>query len=944
MAMPNTTGNQTLGEYELLELLGRGGMGEVYRAWQAKLKREVAVKVLTSALALDAGYLARFTREAEIAAGLEHPHIVPVYDYGVENDTSYVVMRLLTGGTLQQRMDQRSGQPPSLNEVNRLLKQLTGALQYAHDQGIVHRDIKASNVMFDRHGSAYVVDFGIAQVAAVTSSLTGTGTALGSPSYMAPEQWQDEDVTGATDQYALAILTYRLLTGRMPFEASTPYALMTKHVNDLPTPPTTYRSDLPDTVVNVLNRALSKAPIDRYPSVTQFAQAFGAAIEGRHSDTETGFFTFKPQQRGVLGIPGTGSSRTYPSGAARTTRPARGARSRSLIPIVLGVALVGIIGLIVLLSGGLGIDPEADELAGEQTQTAQALTLQTPVENSTPDGGIIVLLPSPTATVPTATATITPSPTHTATHTPTASPTIDAQATANAQASREARETAQSELTQQANAALTLTGVYQQMTDIAGSRTPTPTLTLTATLTATATVTLTATSTFTPTQTPTSTATPTPLPVPTLLQIAYPDEGAIISDTIRVVGSASHPQFVQAQLEFSPYPGDLWALVPGTISMEAVNGGVLGTWNTEMTPDGIYQLRVRMFTSDGESTITVVRNLHIQNHPETATPTFTPTPTRTPRPTITPSHTATEESPVTAPIWQAGDVLVVGVRGGSDVWLRSSPDTHNTRYDILQPETRVRMTDSSPVYEDDQWWYEVEVVGNERMTGWLEEYQITGTVVLDAPPSSRSGISDRVLSDCRNVLIEDEFTNGFSRNEWFYGSNDRTILRIGDGAYEVHLLDRVYTAETDPVSWGSLRGFYFDNARVEAVVYAPSFQDQLVEEEEYSRTGVWVRYQDENNFLAFMISNTGKYYIARYADTYHDLVDWTDTDAVRVGRDAVNTLRVDITGDTYDFYINGEYVDSIVDRTWNSGRFVFFGSTRDLPEIYYLDYLRICAN
>ncbi|MCD4685442.1 MAG: serine/threonine protein kinase, partial [Anaerolineae bacterium] len=174
------------GQYELRELLGAGGMGAVYRAYQSNLKREVAIKVMPPTLAADANFLTRFSREAETAAALEHPHIIPVYDYGVEGGTSYIVMRLLSGGTLTDRLTQRTTRAfpmPSLGEVGHILMQLASAFDYAHNQGVIHRDIKPGNIMFDNHGNAFLVDFGIAKILASTAALTATGAVLGTPLY-----------------------------------------------------------------------------------------------------------------------------------------------------------------------------------------------------------------------------------------------------------------------------------------------------------------------------------------------------------------------------------------------------------------------------------------------------------------------------------------------------------------------------------------------------------------------------------------------------------------------------------------------------------------------------------------------------------------------------------------------------------------------------------------
>jgi serine/threonine protein kinase len=267
MNMQDLSG-QTLGQYTLEELLGTGGMGAVYRAYQAALNRSVAVKVMPVTLAAEADFVDRFHREAETAAALEHPHIIPVHDYGVHEDTSYIVMRLLPGGTLADRMAHRAANNlpgPSLSEIDTLLHQLAGAFDYAHSRGVIHRDIKPSNIMFDDQGNAFLVDFGIAKLLQSTSTaLTATGAVLGTPLYMAPEQWRAEQPGPSTDQYALGVTLYQLLTGRVPFEAPTPYGLMHKHLNEQPPAPHLVRPDLPQALTTTLQRALAKDTTNRH--------------------------------------------------------------------------------------------------------------------------------------------------------------------------------------------------------------------------------------------------------------------------------------------------------------------------------------------------------------------------------------------------------------------------------------------------------------------------------------------------------------------------------------------------------------------------------------------------------------------------------------------------------------------------------------------------------
>ena len=222
---------KTLGKYKLLQFLGAGSMGAVYQAYDMSLDREVAVKVIPSSLAVEPRYVENFYHEAKIVAGLEHPHIVPIYDYGTQDNLSYIAMRLLTGGPLGTFLAQRHLTP---EETSRLLGQLADALDYAHSCRVVHRDIKVSNVMFDQRHNAFLVDFGIAKLNPTEVGLTSTSDLKLTPSYMAPELWRNKGASAAADIYALGVLAYHALTGKPPFEASTPYALMVKHLYEKP--------------------------------------------------------------------------------------------------------------------------------------------------------------------------------------------------------------------------------------------------------------------------------------------------------------------------------------------------------------------------------------------------------------------------------------------------------------------------------------------------------------------------------------------------------------------------------------------------------------------------------------------------------------------------------------------------------------------------------------
>ena len=264
-----------LGSYQILEPIGQGGMATVYKAMQPAMNRTVAVKVLMAQMAGNATFQARFKQEAQMIASLEHPHILPVFDLGEQDGLIYIAMRFMGFGTVQARM--ASG-PVPLRDVARWTVQVASALDYAHQRGVVHRDVKPTNVLLDSQGNAFLADFGIAKWMEGSIQLTGSAV-IGTPQYMSPEQGQGLKIDGRSDEYSLAVMAYELITGQPPFQAETPLAIVLKHVTEPVTPPHLLNVRLPQAISDVIVKALNKDPNERYPSTVAFAAALAAAIE-----------------------------------------------------------------------------------------------------------------------------------------------------------------------------------------------------------------------------------------------------------------------------------------------------------------------------------------------------------------------------------------------------------------------------------------------------------------------------------------------------------------------------------------------------------------------------------------------------------------------------------------------------------------------------------------
>ncbi len=261
------------GQYRIDDEIGRGGMSIVYRAQDVRLNRAVAVKVLPPDLALDPGVRSRFRREAQTSAQLSHPHIVPIYDVGEADGIVYFVMTLVTGGNLATHLEQRPLR--AIEEVRRVLAEVADALAYAHLRGVIHRDIKADNLLMEAEGGrCMVTDFGIARAMEGGARLTQTGIAVGTPTYMSPEQAVgDKHVDGRSDIYSLGVVGYQMLTGRVPFTAGNAMALLLKHVSERPQPILELRPETPRSLADAVERAMSKTPDARWATAAAFREA-----------------------------------------------------------------------------------------------------------------------------------------------------------------------------------------------------------------------------------------------------------------------------------------------------------------------------------------------------------------------------------------------------------------------------------------------------------------------------------------------------------------------------------------------------------------------------------------------------------------------------------------------------------------------------------------------
>lgn len=324
---------KTIGQYQIIEQIGMGGMATVFKAYQPAIDRYVAVKILPQQFAQDPNFVKRFQHEAKAIAALEHPHILPVHDFGTEGDRPYMVMRYVEGGTLTKLM----GTPLTYERIVQIISNIARALNYAHQHGVVHRDIKPSNILIDQHGEVLLTDFGIAKIieGSGATQLTSEGSILGTPAYMAPEQAGAKPVDGRSDLYSLGVILYELLTGRPPYQAETPLAVVLMHLNDPLPPPRTIKSDIPEPLERVVLKAMAKDPDQRFQTAEEMERALRQALK----EVETGAPTVD------VAAPITQQER--PAGAK--PQPAASPKRSAMGPILIGGIVLA---LILCLAGG----------------------------------------------------------------------------------------------------------------------------------------------------------------------------------------------------------------------------------------------------------------------------------------------------------------------------------------------------------------------------------------------------------------------------------------------------------------------------------------------------------------------------------------------------------------------------------------------------------------
>ena len=335
--MPDSFKGKKLGPFVIEEPLGRGAMATVYKAFEQSINRHVALKVIELDEIQQDEFKKRFAREAEVIAKLEHIHILPIYAYGLDDEVAYLAMRWLKGGSLSDLL--KRGPIPLEQTVN-IFGQVALGLAFAHSKGIIHRDLKPSNIMLDDGGNAYLTDFGLAKLTEQSGEITRSGTIVGTPAYMSPEQLRGEPLDHRSDIYSLGVILYNMVAGRLPFDTTTSdlVSIIYQHLEKPPTPPSEFNPDTPKPVEDVILKALQKDRKDRFSTATDMASALNVAV-GRPAGSSTNLIPAAP-----LNFSSSQISSTLPAGSTKKRN------QLLLIAGIVGFALIFIIGVLLFQS------------------------------------------------------------------------------------------------------------------------------------------------------------------------------------------------------------------------------------------------------------------------------------------------------------------------------------------------------------------------------------------------------------------------------------------------------------------------------------------------------------------------------------------------------------------------------------------------------------------
>jgi len=378
------------GRYRIERLLGKGGMGAVFLAHDLTLERDVAIKVLPPDVAQDDQIVRRFQQEAKTSAKLDHPNIIPIYRVESEGGLNYFVMKYVAGTSLEDMLEQK--QPLPVPEIQRILWEAACALGHAHQRGVVHRDVKPANIMFDHDGRAMLTDFGISKALQAATGFTATGMIIGTPHYMAPEQAKGQTVDGRADEYSLGVVGYRMITGELPFAGDSVHTILYKHIFEEPPRAAARRADAPEPLSAAVSRAMSKDPDHRYPTMEEFATAIwpeqpvAAPTKGRSAA--------RPRPKAAADAP------TQITGAPTSPLPATRAKpraQRSRASLVIGGVVVVAAGV----GGYLALERGAEQPPRGAVDTVRVRdTVRVPAPASAPVSTTTVQPKSPRRAAP----------------------------------------------------------------------------------------------------------------------------------------------------------------------------------------------------------------------------------------------------------------------------------------------------------------------------------------------------------------------------------------------------------------------------------------------------------------------------------------------------------------------------------------------------------------